>query len=96
VLPADRGHRDLRRGARAVCRDGRAASGQRPRHAGGAGDPAAPVAQSCAMPSRRPPFACTWMGALPIPSCSRFSSGSRSSTSWPWRATRGWRSGPAG
>src|SRR6266852_1888515 len=41
VLPADRRDRDLQRRGRAVRRGGGAAAGQRARHAGGAGDPAA-------------------------------------------------------
>ena len=32
-------------------------------------------------------------GGFAHPSCSRFSNSSRSSTSWRWRATAGWRSG---
>ncbi len=34
--------------------------------------------------------------SLPAPSCSHSWSASRSSTSWRWRATHGWRSGPGG
>src|SRR5712692_4970389 len=46
VLPADRRDRDLQRRGRAVRRGRGAAAGQRARHAGGAGDPAALARQA--------------------------------------------------
>ena len=46
VLPAGRGHGDLQRRGGAVCGGGRAAAGQRPGHARGPGDPAAPAGQA--------------------------------------------------
>src|SRR5712691_4291413 len=74
----------------AVLRPGTASAGL------GARASCGPCCASSAPPSRTPRSGCAWTGGLPAPSCLRSWSASRSSTSWRWRATPGWRSGPGG
>ena len=96
VLSAGRRHGDLRRRGGAVCRRRRAAARQRAGQPRGPGALAAPDSAAARGLSSRPRSECASMGASRRPRCSRSSRPRRSSTSWRWRATPGWRSGPDG